>query len=50
MTKIDLDDICAGCSDIMTDRCGGCLRTAIHDLVNGNDPVPDLYRGLVIDE
>lgn len=41
--KIDLDNLCGDCPNAMTDICGNCLRTALHDLVHGNDPIPDHY-------
>ena len=41
---IDLNDLCGDCPHGMTDRCGDCLRTALHDLVHGNDTVEDLYE------
>lgn len=44
MTIINLDDICGDCPHVMMDRCGGCLRTAMHDLVNAEYAPPDLYE------
>lgn len=46
MTVIDLDNICGDCPHAMTDRCGECLRTAIHEMVYGSDwsIVQDMYE------
>jgi hypothetical protein len=46
---IDLNNPCGEstddeCKHLGTDKCAECLRTAIHDLVDGNDPVQDFHE------
>ena len=40
---IDKEDLCGNCPHAMRDKCGECLRTALHDMIYGND------AGIVID-
>lgn len=43
---IDKRDLCGDCPHAMTDRCGECLRTALFDMLYGNDAsiVKDFYE------
>lgn len=41
---IDLDNLCNGCDfNEGHDICTECIRSVIHDLVHGCDPVLDRY-------